>query len=41
MDDNKIVELYWDRDERAIKETSDKYGSYCYSIAYHILNRVY
>ena len=38
MDDNKIVELYWDRDERAIKETSDKYGSYCYSIAYHILN---
>ncbi len=38
MEDAKIVALYWNRDEVAIKETSDKYGSYCYSIAYHILN---
>lgn len=29
MDDEKIVQLYWDRDERAISATAEKYGSYC------------
>ncbi len=38
MDDKSIVELYFKRDERAIFETSQKYGKYCYSIAYRILN---
>ncbi len=37
MEDSRIVELYWDRSERAISETSNKYGKYCYAIAYHIL----
>ena len=37
MDDKKIVELYWQRNENAIKETKDKYGKYCYNIAYNIL----
>ena len=37
MDDAKIVQLYWDRDERAIPATSDKYGNYCASIARNIL----
>ena len=37
MDDISIVEMYWDRDERAIEETARKYGNYCYSIALHIL----
>ena len=37
MEDRSIVELYWDRSERAISETSNKYGKYCYAIAYHIL----
>lgn len=37
MEDSRIVELYWDRSERAISETSSKYGAYCYAIAYHIL----
>ncbi len=37
MDDVKIVELYWLRDETAIDETRSKYGSYCNSIAYRIL----
>lgn len=37
MEDSRIVELYWDRSERAISETSSKYGKYCYAIAYHIL----
>lgn len=37
MDDKKIVELYWQRDESAISETKAQYGNYCYSIAYGIL----
>ncbi len=38
MDDNKIVELYFKRDESAIKETSDKYGKLIYYIANNILS---
>lgn len=37
MDDAKIVQLYWDRDEQAIPATSEKYGSYCAAIAKNIL----
>ena len=37
MDDSKIVELYWNRSEKAIGETDRKYGKYCYRIAYNIL----
>ena len=37
MDDSAIIDLYWDRSETAISETSQKYGSYCFSIAYNIL----
>ena len=38
MDDKTIVELYWQRDEQAIAQTRDKYGRYCYAIAYGILH---
>ena len=38
MEDARIVELYWERDEAAIAESSAKYGGYCYSIAYNILS---
>lgn len=38
MDDNKIIELYWERKEEAIKETSLKYGSLCTYIAQNILS---
>ena len=38
MDDKEIVKMYWDRNERAIKETSAKYGKYCTKIAMNILN---
>ena len=38
MDDLRIIELYTERDEQAIKETDAKYGRLCYSIAYNILN---
>lgn len=37
MEDSAIVALYWDRDERAIPVTSDKYGAYCGTIAANIL----
>ena len=37
MDDAKIVQLYWDRDEQAIPATAEKYGSYCAVIAGNIL----
>ena len=38
MDDEKIVELYLKRDEKAIKETDFKYKKYLFSIAYHIVH---
>lgn len=37
MDDPAIVELYWQRSDRAIPETAAKYGAYCRSIACNIL----
>ena len=39
MDDVHIVELYWQRSDLAISETSRKYGGYCHSIAYNICGR--
>lgn len=38
MDDLRIIELYFERDEQAINETAAKYGQLCHSIAYNILN---
>lgn len=37
MEDSQIVALYLKRNERAIEETAEKYGKYCFSIAYNIL----
>ena len=37
MDDGKIIALYFERDESAVRETQSKYGKYLYSIAYNIL----
>ena len=37
MEDSRIVELYWQRDESAISETQQKYGNYLTKIAYNIL----
>ena len=37
MDDSKIIDLYWERSETAIIETSKKYSRYCHSISYNIL----
>ena len=38
MDDQQIITLYWQRDERAIPATAETYGSYCFRIAHNILH---
>lgn len=38
VSDDKIVELYWQRDEKAIEHTEAKYGRYLYTIAYNIVH---
>lgn len=37
MNDQKIIELFWERHESAISVTAEKYGKYCHTIAYNIL----
>ena len=37
MEDREIVNLYWERNSNAIKETASKYGGYCKAIAKNIL----
>lgn len=37
MDDAGILALYLARDERAVRETADKYGPYCRTVAGRIL----
>lgn len=38
MDDEKILDLYFARDERAVAETDRKYGCYCFTLANSILH---
>lgn len=38
MTDEKIIQLYFDREEAAIEATDKKYGKYCRQIAVRILN---
>lgn len=37
MEDGKIIQLYLNRSEQAISETSEKYGRYCHYVAFSIL----
>lgn len=37
MDDSAIIDLYFGRDEQAIRETSEKYGGLCFRVAHNIL----
>lgn len=37
VNDQQLVQLYWERKEAAITESSAKYGGYCSTIAYNIL----
>lgn len=38
MEDEKIVQMYWDRDQRAIAECSRKYSNYCFCVAQNLLS---
>lgn len=38
MKDDKIVEMYWERNEDAIRETEKKYGDYCHYLAENYLS---
>lgn len=38
MEDKAIVDLYWQRSDRAIPETECKYGGYCHAVAMRIVN---
>lgn len=40
MQDGKIVELYWKRDEKATVFTKEKYENYCHKVAYTLLQEV-
>lgn len=37
LDDEKIIELYWQRDEEAIEATDFKYRKYLFRVAYNIV----
>lgn len=37
MDDSRIIDLYFERDESAITETDLKYGAYCFTVSNNIL----
>lgn len=37
MTDHEIIELYFARDERAISETANAHGAYCFGVAMRIL----
>lgn len=37
MEDSKIIDRFWDRDESALSAVSEKYGKYCTAIARNII----
>lgn len=37
MEDQKIIELFWQRSELAVEQTAEKYGNYCHQIAWRVL----
>ncbi len=37
LPDDRIIDLYWERDENAIKATDEKYGKYLFAISFNIL----
>lgn len=37
MEDKRIIELFWQRDEAAIQAAKTQYGAYCYTVAMQIL----
>lgn len=38
MTDDRIIALFFDRNEQAIEEVQKKYGTYCHTVAFGVLN---
>ncbi|MBR5405577.1 MAG: sigma-70 family RNA polymerase sigma factor [Oscillospiraceae bacterium] len=38
MNDKQLIDLYWSRDESAIRESEARYGAYCHKVADSILH---
>lgn len=38
MEDTQIIQMFWDREEDAIRELDKKYNKYCFKIAWNILS---
>lgn len=38
MEDSAIIDLYWNRDQRAISETAGKYGPFLHALVWNILH---
>ena len=38
MNDERIIELFFERSEQALKELDEKYGRVCHKVSYNILN---
>lgn len=36
--DERIIDLYWQRDEEAIRTTDEKYGTFLFRLAYNVLH---
>lgn len=37
MEDSRIVQLFWERNQEAVAAAADKYGAYCAAVAQNIL----
>ena len=37
MEDSKIIQLFWERDEAAVSAVSEKYGRYCAAVARNMI----
>ena len=38
IDDEKIIEMFFERSEQAIRELDNKYGKICHNLSYNIVN---
>lgn len=41
MEDTRIIELFFERDQQAIQELDTKYGKVCHKLSYNIVNNRY
>lgn len=41
MEDIRIIELFFERDQQAIQELDTKYGKVCHKLSYNIVNNRY